>query len=197
MIKVRTLPVLPNRVPYNEMLFRGLLDINSNGLQLKTRPWNWRYRGWVLLYNGKRLPAWLPCEGYNIDPETIPQGVLVGVAELVDVRELTPEEKVDLACRFTNEKISKKTRRRAISNCKRSLCLTDATALQEVLEKRIRRFYPSVLPARFGFFFRNVRRFRKPIPFQFNRGRKGGQIRLSKARLALVAQELKWLGIKA
>src|SRR5258708_2131734 len=82
----KMLPVLPNSFPYNEMLFQGILKLGEFGV--KTRSWNWHHRGLVLLYTSTSTHK-VPAQAYGLDPKKYPRCVIVGVGELVNVRDLT------------------------------------------------------------------------------------------------------------
>lgn len=160
----KTLPVLPNSLPYNEMLFRGILKLGEFGV--KTRSWNWHHRGLVLLYTSTSTHK-VPVRAYGFDPKQYPRCVIVGVGELVDVRDLTEAEKKTLLCQFNN-----------------------ATPKQTKAFGRVGG--PDyIVPFDTGFFFRNLRRFKTPVPFK----PKHGAIRTFSAPLYLVAGELRKVGI--
>ncbi len=95
----KTLPLLPNSFPFNEMMFRGILKLGNR--IVKTRNWHWKYRGFVLLYTSTGR-AMVSARAYGLDPKEFPSRAIVGVAELVEVRPLTRGEKRKLLCQFNN-----------------------------------------------------------------------------------------------
>lgn len=159
-----TLPVLPNSFPYNEMLFRGLLKLGRFGV--KTRSWNWHQRGLVLLYTSTSTHR-IPAKAYDLDPKKYPRCVIVGVGELVDVRDLTEAEKKSLLCQFNN----------ATPKQTKTFGQWGGPAY--------------VAPLGIGFFFRRLKRFKTPVPFK----PKQGAVRTFGAPLSLVAGELRRVGI--
>jgi|SRR5579863_3311810 len=75
-----TVPVFANRAPWNELLIMGKRKI-------KTLSFNWKYRGPILLYTSKERvdhEGWID---YRLRKklEDIPQGAIVGTAEVLDV----------------------------------------------------------------------------------------------------------------
>ena len=49
----KTMPVFPNWFPYNDMMLDGHMKVGK-WAGVKTRSWEWNYRGLVLLYNSGR-----------------------------------------------------------------------------------------------------------------------------------------------
>lgn len=88
------LPAFPNSFPYNELLLQGKLSA-------KTRTWRWRHAGLTLLYTSTST-AHEVAKAHGIDPKDSPRGVLVGIGELVPVRELTDEEAQQIEEEFAN-----------------------------------------------------------------------------------------------
>lgn len=170
----KTLPALPNRIPYNEMLFRGLLKVGD--CQAKTRSWVWDYRGLILLYTSSKTD-WHPVRAYEFDPAQIPTRALVGVAKIVDSRELSPLEEIVLTCRFNNIKLSE----RQMANDARRFGFLNPNR-QEVLVL--------VEPLPIGFFLKDVIRFKTPVPYKWPQG----PVRHS-VPISVVAEALKEIGI--
>lgn len=143
--KLQTLPALPNVVPYNEMLFRDLLRVGD--YDVKTRSWDWDYRGPLLLYTSKGRHHPGPCEAYKLDRRDIPTGQIVGICNLADVRPLTPRERVIMLQRFNN--ISESTARRVLNG---------------------QTYGRYIWPFDNGFFFSRMTRFKEPVPFYWQPG---------------------------
>ncbi|HUZ92477.1 MAG TPA: hypothetical protein VNG29_00570 [Candidatus Paceibacterota bacterium] len=170
-----TLPVLPNVFPYNEMLFRNILVLENgeHGLcGVKSRSWNYHYRGPILLYTSKSRMHFWPADRYDIELEKGMLGAIVGIGDLVDVREFTRAENVKMESMFNKIELSQDELRRfarvgCIGGKKRSLV--------------------DITPYYLGFFFKNLRRFGSPIPFNFRRG----SIRLDQAPISLVVDALR------
>lgn len=133
------LPVFPNWFPFNDMLLDGHLRLGEFGV--KTRSWNWDYRGPVLLYNSGRT-ACSAMRAYHYRDSREHHGVIIGVGNLVQVRELTEAETLQMICNFNN--ISKRM----------------AALLGPYL----------ISPFQFGFFFQDLRRFKESVPFRWPSG---------------------------
>lgn len=84
---MKTLPALAFVFPYHEMLLRGHLEVD--GYQVKTRHCKWNYRGPVLLYTSHGRFAKVPANVYRLNPKEFPTGAIVGIATVVDSRQLT------------------------------------------------------------------------------------------------------------
>ena len=143
MAGVSNIPIFPNRYPYNDMLLNGILKIK--GLGVKTRSWDWSYRGPVLFYNSKGRAEKICIKAHEFNPKTETLGTIIGVGRLVNVRALSEKEQILLLSQF--------------NNC----TLKEARDLAEyqILDK------PFVEPLEIGFFFSELRRFQKPIPFHW------------------------------
>lgn len=89
-----TIPAFPNSFPYNELLFRGKLSA-------KTRTWRWNHTGLTLLYTSTSTARDV-AEAHGLDPKSAPRSVLVGIGELVPVRELTSAEADQIEKEFAN-----------------------------------------------------------------------------------------------
>jgi hypothetical protein len=159
----RTLPVLPNRYPYNEFLLTGKLKTGEYA-GLKTRSWAWSYRGPVLLYTSTSADR-EPCEAYGLNHRDFQAGVIVGVGNLVEVRELTKDEEKDFFCGMNNMN-------------------------RRQMDAALRKGGTFVFPFCNGLFFQNLKRFKKPIEFAW----KKGAVTLNHAPLSLVAKSLKEVG---
>ena len=79
----KTVPVLANRAPWNELVLRG-------DRRVKTLPFNWKHRGPVLLYTSANRSDYRgAAENYPSIRDTpegsIPRGAIVGWATVADV----------------------------------------------------------------------------------------------------------------
>lgn len=149
------LPVFPNWYPYNNMVFDGRLQVGD--CAVKTRSWNWDYRGPVLFYTSGRV-AHQAVEAYGYQRNRANHKVIIGVADLVNVRELTNQEAKTMVCNFNNISPAK---------LKKVLAENDYTEPDSA-------FWVSGLgyiePYHIGFFFQNLRRFDNPVPFSWPAG---------------------------
>lgn len=135
------LPVFPNWYPYNDMLLDGRLRVGDFGV--KTRSYNWDYKGPVLLYNSGRT-AWHCVNIYDYKRGHKNHGIIIGVGELVNVRLLSDAENIKMICNFNNL-------------TKRDIARHGFTGVD-------------VQPLPFGYFFSNLKRFQKPVPFSWPSG---------------------------
>lgn len=165
-----TLPAFPNVIPFNEMILRGKLSVGGNE-QVKTRNRKWNYRGIVLFYTSGRTVYGIVSPRLTKIAEQN-KGKLVGVGMLVDVRELTTNEKVALYKKF---------------NPKAKLSDVRSYKIFGMDEREWR-----VTPQNYGFFFLNVKRFKKSIPFKWPQG----AITTAKVPTQLVAKALKEIDYK-
>lgn len=134
------LPVFPNWYPFNDMLLDGHLQIGEYGV--KTRSYNWKYRGLVLLYNSLRtMSSCVKAYGYSNGSER--HRIIVGVARLGDVRPLNNREQLKMQCNFNN------------------------LSLHQVKNKPD---LVKVVPYPFGYFFTDIKRFKNPILFDWPAG---------------------------
>lgn len=97
-IKKLTIPVLPNRYPYNELLFSGKLSA-------KTRTWKWNHTGLTLLYTSKRKDNEI-VNLHNL-PENHESGLIVGYGYLKPVRFNSDEELEQINYEFGNGSLPK------------------------------------------------------------------------------------------
>jgi len=133
-------PVFPNWYPFNDMLIDGHLKIGVFGV--KTRSYDWKYRGPVLLYNSGRTTT--SCrEAYGYPKDASSRHMIVGAADLVVVRRLTRDELRMMRQRFNN--------------------LTPA-------QMRAHPDLVKVIPLPFGYFFTSAVRFTNPVPFAWKPG---------------------------
>jgi hypothetical protein len=122
------------------MLLDGHLKVGEFGV--KTRSYDWKYRGAVLLYTSGRTQQ--SCvQAYNYAKGTDKHNLIIGVANLVDVRLLNDAEIRKMVCNFNN--LTVREVKPDLSNV-------------------------AVVPFPFGYFFSNIRRFDKPIPFSWPSG---------------------------
>jgi len=173
---VPTIPAFPNAFPYNELLFTGRLDIDGHAV--KSRSWNWKHRGPVVLYTSTRVDKPV-ARAYDLDPKDATRGMIVGAADLVDVRQLTKAEMKALVCGFNNTTWEKV--RRSVSFyeiCGSLQCLLD------------RDDEPLVLPFHLGFFFERVTRFERPVSFAWPQG----AVRSTNVPLSVVEDALRQAG---
>ncbi|MBI2121666.1 MAG: hypothetical protein HYT98_00950 [Candidatus Sungbacteria bacterium] len=91
----KTIPAFPNSFPYNELLLRGKLSA-------KTRTWRWSHTGLTLLYTSTSTARDV-AKAHGLDSKNTLRGVLVGVGELVPVRELTDAEAEQIEREFDND----------------------------------------------------------------------------------------------
>ncbi|MEA3249888.1 MAG: hypothetical protein U9Q03_06090 [Patescibacteria group bacterium] len=153
-----TVPAFPNRYPYNELLLDGKL-------LAKTRIWRWKHRGLTLLYTSSRADHEVVL-AHGLELTGFTKGIIVGCADLVDVRELTMGERVELFRAFNNIKS------------------------KSVARRRMRTDGNSIWPFPIGFFFEDLCRFDEPIPFKPPRG----AMRTFRVPIELVAEQLQKLG---
>lgn len=92
--RTETIPALPNRFPYNELLLLGKLSA-------KTRNWRWGHTGLTLLYTSTSTDPWV-ARAYGLDPRAFPRMVLVGMGYLLPVRPNTPAEIKQIEREFAN-----------------------------------------------------------------------------------------------
>lgn len=107
---------------------------------VKTRSWKWDYRGPVLFYTSGRT-ARPAVEAYEYQDSQEHHKVIIGTGNLVEVRELTEDEVLRMVCNFNN--------------------ITPTEALAGEYK---------ISPFPFGFFFQNLRRFERPVPFKWPAG---------------------------
>ena len=148
-------PVFPNWYPYNNMVFDNHLQVGN--FAVKTRSWNWDYRGPVLFYTSGRV-AHQAVEAYGYQRDRSNHKVIIGVADLVNVRELTNQEGKKMVCNFNNISPAK---------LKKILAENGYTESDSA-------FWVSGLgyiePFRIGFFFQNLRRFTNAVSFNWPAG---------------------------
>jgi|SRR3989344_789898 len=138
------IPVFPNWYPYNDMLLDRRLMIGRFGV--KTRSYNWNYRGPVLLYNSGRT-AWhcVNIYGYERANRELHHGVIIGAGDLADVRYLDLTEEARMCINFNNLKITPKKYWQTLPHA-------------------------AVTPLPFGYFFSGLKRFDRPIRFNWPSG---------------------------
>lgn len=134
------LPVFPNWFPFNDMLLDGHLQVGDFGV--KTRSYDWKYRGPVLLYNSGRT-AYHCVQAYKYVNGPEHHGFIVGACQLVDVRPLTEKEHLKMQCNFNN--------------------LT-------VRQVKTEPWKVLVGPYPFGYFFTDIKRLREPVAFSWPAG---------------------------
>jgi len=133
-VDVDCLFAFPNVFPYNEMLLDGKLKLGDYGV--KTRSYDPRFRGPVLLYTSGRIEKSIAqAHGYN--PKEYVRPAIVGVGDLKIVRELNERELKSMLLQFNN-----------------------ADSVREVNNRDTH-----VEPLEYGLFFQRLRRFKEPIAF--------------------------------
>lgn len=148
-VKEKTIPAFPNSFPYNELLFSGKLSA-------KTRNWRWKHSGLTLLYTSTST-AQSVAEVHGLDPKKSPRGILVGIGELVPVREMTDAEIVQVEREFDNG------------------------------GSTVTGVYAGI----YRYEFRNLKRFKEPVPFKPPRG----AVRLFNVPVSVVTKALKEIGV--
>lgn len=160
-MKLANLPVFPNWFPYNNMVFDGHMKVGPYE-GVKTRSWNWDYRGPVLFYNsGRTAQSAVRAYGYHDAPAE--HKVIIGVGELVDVRRLTNEEALQMVCNFNN--LSESKVRGMVKKAREEWDCSESEVLLG--------FYNLgnyVVPLPVGFFFKNLARFHEPVKFNWPAG---------------------------
>jgi hypothetical protein len=145
------LPVFPNSYPFCNMVFDGHLQVGDYAV--KTRKYNWKYRGAVLFYTSTSTS--LPCvQAYDYSKGQDNHKVIIGAANLVDVRPLTNEEIMKMVCNFNNLTFEE--------------AKEDFKKAEEVHPFKLEKV--KVVPFEFGYFFSNLKRFEEPVPFNWPSG---------------------------
>lgn len=136
-------------------------------LMAKTRSWAWKHRGLVLLYTSTSTSR-VTAKAYGLDSKKYPRCVIVGVGELTDVRKLTREEEDKLFCQFNN-------------------------ATPEEADEFGSFAGPSyVAPLEFGYFFKNLQRFKEPVPFKPPKG----AVSVFRVPITVVKKALQEIGVR-
>lgn len=110
-------------------------------LLAKTRNWDTDYRGDVLLYTSKRN-ATSVWQSYNMPPKNFAHSAIIGRGKLVDCRPLNHEERWKILKQF------------------------NPLATNDELEYG----WDIIHPMHYGFFFEDLVRFPKPVPFAWPAG---------------------------
>lgn len=163
---MQTWPALAFVFPYHEMLLRKLLAVDGYE-GVKTRSSNWNYRGPVLLYTSKGKYHKVPARAYGLKPEEFPNGVIVGVANIADSRQLNWQEKIQITCNFNR---------------------VNSRAAEEMLLGTDGDY---VVPLPIGLFLKDIKRFKYPVPFK----PRPGAIGIMRVPTKLVAKALKEVGV--
>jgi hypothetical protein len=130
----------------------------------KTRGWVWAHRGLTLLYTSTKVHR-AAADAHGLDPKDYEQKVIVGCGELVDSRALTEAEKKELFRQFNNLRFG-------------------------WTEKDLPHRWIEPLPI--GFFFKNLKRFKKPVQFNWP----SGPVKPIGVPVSKVAAALKAVGIR-
>lgn len=177
-----TIPLFPNSFPYNDMLFDKHLRVGKYA-GVKTRSWNWSYRGPILFYNStKTAPRAVQAWGYKNTPDR--HRVIIGIGNLVDVRDLTVDEAKQMLANFNNKPLDEIGR--MVRDLKKELGCDEEEIIYEFYV-----FGPYIAPFRNGLFFKNLKRFKTPVPFDWQPGPQKPQ----RIPLSLVSNTLKEIGI--
>lgn len=171
-----TIPGFPNAFPYSEMALDGKLKLGSYGV--KTRKRYWSHRGLTLFYSSGSTEK-LAAARHGYDPKSGPRRVIVGVGELVDVRELTREEIRTLTGQFNNMSVKTAARFVRIAAAKNAWPADDEGN-------------NLILPCRYGYFFRDLRRFETPVPFAWP----SGAVTTTHIPVSVVAKALREIGVR-
>lgn len=161
MIKERKIPVFPNWFPYNNMVFDGHLKVGKYA-GVKTRCWQWNYRGPVLFYNSLRTEKRVT-QVYEYENDRSEHKVIIGIADIVESRPLSINEAKQMLANFNNIPLA--DIEQIIKNLQK-----DGYFIEEIIYG-FYNFGPYVAPYRgFGFFFQNLCRFKTYIPFNWPSG---------------------------
>jgi|SRR3989344_1194547 len=155
----KTMPVFPNWFPYNDMMLDGHMKVGK-WAGVKTRSWEWNYRGLVLLYNSGRT-AQPAIRAYRYVDGPRQHKAIIGVGELSMVRMLVKEEAEKMVCNFNN-----------ISPAKVRSIIEEFETEDYTPENILFDFYnfgPYIAPFRVGFFFKSLQRFDR-VPFSWPAG---------------------------
>jgi len=150
------IPVFPNWYPFNDMVFDEHLQVGD--CTVKTRSWDWNYRGPVLFYTSGRV-ARQAVEAYSYKRNPSNHKIIIGVANLVNVRELTNREARKMVCNFNN-----------ISPAQLKELLTEAGGCREPDSPFWVNNLGYIAPYRIGFFFQDKKKFLTPVPFNWPPG---------------------------
>ena len=162
------IPVFPNWFPYNDMLLDGHLEVEHKTMAegtvhgVKTRSWNWDYRGPVLLYNSGRT-AREALEAYGYSDCSPMHRVIVGIGNLYDVRPLTDFEGVRMVANFNNIRVP--AVRQLLEDLGRKYGYEGPLMPFEVHEHT-----NLIAPLPIGFFFNWLDRFENPVSFRWPPG---------------------------
>ena len=155
------LPVMANKYPYNNMVFDDHLQVGE--FAVKTRSYNLKYRGPVLFYNSSSVePLAMKAYGYPKDQSNLK--IIIGMANLVEVRPLTHKEARKMVMNFNNlpDIAVRNLFGKMLDLIESDKEIPDFPFL--VNEMGI------IAPFRNGLFFLNKKRFQKPIPFNWPAG---------------------------
>ena len=154
------LPVFPNWYPYNNMVFDKHLQIGD--FAVKTRNWDWKYRGPVLFYTSGRVAQQaVTAYGYERNPSK--HKIIVGVAELAEVRPLLKHEARQMVCNFNNYTVKQ------LDEWVKSLGLEDEPDWPFWINSQFGHEH-IICPFPIGFFFKDAKRFKTLVPFNWPAG---------------------------
>ena len=163
-MKLTRMPVFPNWFPYNDMVLDGRMKVDRYE-GVKTRNWEWDYRGPILFYNSLRTakPA---VEAYKYADNPSNHKVIIGAGKLVEVRLLTKNEALQMVCNFNNLSVPevKKIVSRGVPYGVRGGRITAWSLYNFYI------YGNYVAPFEIGFFFKNLARFNEPNPFNWPPG---------------------------
>lgn len=164
--------VIPYTTPYYELLLLGKLTIHTatGDFAVKTGSRQRKHRGWVGFYNSGRVARGV-AEQHGLDHNQ-PHRVLLGVGDLADSREMTPEERYELTLGFNNM-----SEVDFYSLCRSRLGIRHPERIpRDFRYDWLTTVWPSppvlVIPMHFGHFYRpeSLRRFKQPVPFNYPAG---------------------------
>lgn len=154
-------PVFPNWYPFNNMVFDGHMKVGEYE-GVKSRNWDWSYRGPMFFYNSSSRVSHQAMEAYGYKRHPVNHKVIIGVGDLVDVRPFTHEEAMQMLCNFNN--LSMRQVKKIIAR---------NSSDPETQKESVYYFYELgyyIAPFQIGFFFKNLNRFGMPVPFNWPAG---------------------------
>lgn len=155
--------VMPNTVPYKDMVLDNHLRVGEYDA-VKTRSYRMAYRGPVLFYNSTRIEP-LAMKAYEYQRNSENHKVIIGIADLVEVRPLTSKEGLKMVRNFNNMTA------REVKKLEKEINPLDINDPNWPFWFNYQWGYENyIAPFKIGFFFKKVKRFREPIPFNWPAG---------------------------
>jgi hypothetical protein len=153
-------PVFPNWFPFNNMMFDGHLRVGKYE-GVKTRNWNWDYRGPVMFYtSGKSRIARQAVKAYGYQNSPDNHQIILGVGNLVEVRPLTDREARKMVSNFNN--MSPARVRRLLLRFGKENPIPPTWVADYG--------WGVIAPMEIGLFFRDLKKFKTPVPFRWPTG---------------------------